>query len=235
MKIAYKLTDSEMRTHNEFQWELGKWYETTGEGKLCSPGWLHFYSDPLVGLFMNPAHMDIRNPRLFRAEVKGNFIDDNGLKCGYTKARLVEELPLPQISPVQWIRFAIFCAKEVYKGEEWNKWANNWLSGKDRTEESAASAESAVSAAESTAKNTTIMARSAEESAFYAAKSATFTSEIIVNAAKSAFYATESADFTLEIIINAAKSAASAAESVAFTTESKKIDLIGIAQKAMEE
>ena len=57
------------------------------------------------------------------------------------------------------------------------------------------------------------MARSAEESAFYAAKSATFTSEIIANAAKSAFYATESA---------------------AFATESKKIDLIGIARKAME-
>ena len=138
MKIAYKLTDSEMKTHKGFQWELGKWYETTGEGDLCSPGWLHFYNDPLVGMFMNPAHANIKNPRLFRAEVEGNFIDDNGLKCGYTKARLVEELPVPQISPVQWIRFAILCAKEVYKKKEWNKWANNWLSGKDRTEESAA-------------------------------------------------------------------------------------------------
>ena len=50
MKIAYKLTNSEMKTRNEFQWELGKWYETTGEGDLFSPGWLHFYNDPLVGL-----------------------------------------------------------------------------------------------------------------------------------------------------------------------------------------
>jgi len=44
MKIAYKLTNSKMRTFNGFQWELGKWYETTGEGKFYSSGWLHFYS-----------------------------------------------------------------------------------------------------------------------------------------------------------------------------------------------
>ena len=50
MKIAYKLIGSEMKTHKGFQWELGKWYETTGEGGLCSSGWLHFYNDSLVGL-----------------------------------------------------------------------------------------------------------------------------------------------------------------------------------------
>jgi len=214
MKIAYKITDLGMRTYYEFQWELGKWYETTGKGDLCSPGWFHFYNDPLVGMFLNPVHAGIENPRLFRAEVEGKFLDDNGLKCGYSRARLVEELTVPQISPVQRVRFAILCAKKVYKEKEWNKWADNWLSGKDRTKESAAIAESAASAAESAAKSATIMARSAEESAIYAAKSAVFTSEIIINTAKSAFYATESA---------------------AFATESKKIDLIGIARKAMEE
>jgi len=207
MKIAYKLTDSGMRTYYEFQWELGKWYETTGEGDLCFSGWFHFYSDPLVGLFLNPVHAGIENPRLFRAEVEGNFIDDHGAKCGYSRARLIEELLVPQISSVQRVRFAILCAKEVYKEKEWNKWADNWLSGKDRTEESAAGAAYTVEGADSVAKITDITTKSAEVSAFYAAKSATFTSEIIANAAKSAFYA----------------------------TESKEIDLIGIAQKAMKE
>ena len=213
MKIAYKLTDSKMRTYKGFQWELGKWYETTGKGDLCSPGWFHFYNDPLVGMFLNPVHAGIENPRLFRAEVEGKFLDDNGLKCGYSRARLVEELTVPQISPVQRVRFAILCAKKVYKEKEWNKWADNWLSGKDRTKESTAIAESAASAAESVVKNVTSVVQSAKESAIYAAKSAVFTSEIIINTAKSAFYATESA---------------------AFATESKKIDLIGIARKAME-
>ena len=97
--------------------------------------------------------------------------------------------------------------KEVYKEKKWNKWADNWLSGKDRTEESAAGAAYTVEGADSVAEIADIATKSAKVSAFYAAKSATFTSEIIANAAKSAFYA----------------------------TESKEIDLIGIAQKAMKE
>ena len=227
MKIAYKLTDSEMRTHNGFQWELGKWYKTTGKGKLCSPGWLHFYNDPLVGMFLNLTYVNIGNSRLFRAEVKGKGLNDHGLKCGYSRARLIEELPVPQISFVQRVRFAILCAKKVYKEKEWSKWANNWLSGKDRTEESAKSAKSAFSAAEITAE-LGFYATKSEESAFCAAKSA----EI---AAESAFYEIKS----IMIAFYAAKSAESAAESTVeiafYTAESKKIDLIGIAQKAIKE
>ena len=212
MKTAYKLTDSKMRTYNEFQWELGKWYEITGERDLCSPGWFHFYNDPLVGMFLNPAHANIGNPRLFRAEVEGNFIDDNGTKCGYSRAKLIEELLVPQISPVQRVRFAILCVKEVYKRKKWNKWADNWLSGKNRTEKSAVIA--------------TYTAKSAE-SAFYATKSI----ESAFYAAKSAFYATESA----ENAFYAAKSAVIAAEIAFCVTKNKKIDLIKIARKAMEE
>ena len=212
MKIAYKLTDSKMRTYKGFQWEIGKWYETTGKGKFCSSNWLHFYSDPLVGLFMNPNHANIENPRLFRAEVEGKFLDDHGLKCGYTKARLVEELPVPQISPVQRVRFAIFCVKEVYKGKKWNEWANNWLSGKDRTMMKAWNRDCTKDA---------IIATNAALAAY-------------------AFYANNVPGATLqqwiaEIAIYAAKSVTeSVAESIASATESKEIDLIGIARKAME-
>ena len=162
---------------------------------------------------MNPAYVNIGNSRLFHAEVEGNFIDDNGLKCGYSRARLIEELPVPQISNVQRVRFAILCAKEVYKEKEWNKWANKWLSGKDRTEKSAASAaytaESVTYAAESAAST----AKSAE-SAFYTAKSA------------------ENAFYTAKNAVSAAESADIAVRS---TTKNKKIDLIKIAQKAMKE
>jgi len=212
MKIAYKLTDSKMRTYKGFQWEIGKWYETTGEGDLCSSSWLHFYNNPLVGLFLNPAHADIENPRLFRAEVEGEVLDDHGLKCGYSRARLVEELTVPQISPVQRVRFAILCTKKVYKEKEWNKWANNWLSGKDRT----------IIMLWNNKFNfcTTraMIASRAAESAFYAAGIA---ARIALSATEIAFYA--------------AKSAESAAESVFYATKSKKIDLIKIARKAMEE
>ena len=214
MKTAYKLINSEMRTHNGFQWELGKWYETTGKGDLCSFDWLYFYDDPLVGMFMNPAYANIENPRLFRVELKGKVWDDHEAKYGYSHARLIEELPVPQISPVQRVRFAILCVKEVYKGKKWNEWANNWLSRKDQT----------INAAWSTKYNFytictphTTNAATAAEIAFYAAR-------IVLSAAESVFYA--------------ARSATSAAESAAiafYATKSKKIDLIRIARKAMEE
>ena len=170
-----------------------------------SSSWLYFYSDPLVGLFLNPVHIDIESPRLFRAEVGGNFIDNNGLNCGYSRAKLVEELPVPQISPVQRVRFAIFCVKEVYKEKKWNEWADNWLSGKDRTEESATSAAY-------TAENKT--------SAFYAVENTIIT-----------FYAARSR----ESAFYAAKSATKSTEIASSTTKNKKIDLVKIAQKAMEE
>ena len=214
MKTAYKLTNSKMRTYNEFQWELGKWYETTGEGKLFSPGWFHFYNDPLVGMFMNPAHANIENPRLFRAEVEGKFLDDNGLNYGYSRAKLIEELPVPQISLVQRVRFAIFCVKEVYKAKKWNKWADNWLSGKDRT----------IDAAWNTNSN------------FYTFY--TLRAKSVVTATESAFYAVESAASAVSVKNkkNAPGNAANAADSaVRSATKNKKIDLIGIAQKAMKE
>jgi len=207
MKIMYKLTDSKMRTYKEFQWELGKWYKKTKEENLCSPDWLHFYSDPLVGLFLNPIQEDIKNPRLFRVEVKGKGLDNYGLNYEYFRARLIEELPVPRISFVQRVRFAILCAKEVYKEKEWNKWADNWLSGKDRTKKSAAIVACTIR-----------IALSKTKSAYFAIKSAAST----VKSTMIAFYA--------------AKSVESAVESVArSTTKSKKIDLIKIARKAMKE
>ena len=219
MKIAYKLTDSEMKTHKGFQWELGKWYETTGKWSLCSPGWLHFYNDPLVGMFMNPIHGNIQNPRLFRVEVKGKFLDNSRVKCGYTKARLLEELPVPEISMVQKIRFAILCAKKVYKNKKWNEWANNWLSGKNRTKKSAARVADAVSAAD---------AANAAWNAAYAPHAAKNTAHSVRAAwsAASAACAT-GAD-------RAAHAAWSAAWSADHEAGNRKIDLIRIARKAMD-
>ena len=257
MKIAYKLIGSEMKTHKGFQWELGKWYETTGKGKLCSSSWLHFYNDPLVGLFMNPIYANIPNPRLFRAEVEGKFLDDNGLNCGYTKARLIKELPVPQISPVQRVRFAIFCVKEVYKERKWNKWADNWLSGKDRTKESAVGTIGAVRTANATwsavctAKNTAHTFHVTWNTANVVCTARAVRTTDAANTAN----ATESAALAALAAWSALWSAAYAAENTAHAfhatwntanavgtvgvawsaDENGKFDLIGIAQKAMEE
>lgn len=146
--IKYKLTDENMQTRNGFQWELGRWYEVDGRGRLCSEHWLHFYHHPLLAVLLNPIHADIKGKlRLFEAEVEGKTEDDNGLKCGYTKARLVKEVDVPEFTTNQKVAFAIYCALEIYREKSFVRWANNWLLNKDRTAKTAKAAVRAARAA----------------------------------------------------------------------------------------
>ena len=144
---VYKLTDQNMQTYNGCKWVLGEEKTTSGEGELCGPGWLHCYSDPLLAVLLNPIHADYENPRLFRAHVGGTSKPDHGLKSGYTKMTLIEEIPVPAISTEQRVRFAILCAMKVYRNPGFVQWGENWLSGKDRSAEAAARAAWAAEAA----------------------------------------------------------------------------------------
>ena len=203
-KKYYKLTDKNMRTYNEFQWELGKWVETSGEGKLCGPGWIHCYHHPLLAVLLNPIHANFKTLRLFEAEVSGKSLDDRGLKIGWQKVRLLEEISIPKITKKQKIRFGIFCALQVYKEKSFIAWAKRWLSGKDISK----SAALAVAwAAEAAARAGAWAARSAAEAARAAA-------EVVWSPAWMA------------------RAAAEAARSVARSAAEKKINLIAIAKKA---
>ena len=64
MKKRYKLTDRKMQTHCGYQWQIGQWHETSGEGELCTEGWLHCYTSPLLAVLHNPIHADIGDPIL---------------------------------------------------------------------------------------------------------------------------------------------------------------------------
>jgi len=129
----YKLTDQNMQTYNNFQWELGKEYSTSGKGDLCGPGWLHCYSHPLLAALLNSLHADFKNPRLFLCEATGNHKYDKGLKEGCTTLKLIKEIELPIITLEQRVAFGILCALEVYKEKTFNLWAKNWLNNIDRT------------------------------------------------------------------------------------------------------
>ncbi len=169
--IKYKLTNQEMQTKNNYQWEYDKWHEVSGEGDLCSNGWLHFYHSPELAVLLNPIHANIKNPRLFEVEVKGKHKDDNGLKCGYSKARLIKEIKLPEFTLTQTVAFGIYCALEVYKEKNYVKWAKNWLSGKDRSKEAAdAAAKGAMGAWAAVAVQTAWAALAAARAAAWAAE-----------------------------------------------------------------
>ena len=139
MTTLYKLTSQSLTTYHDFPWTLGVPATATGEGDLCGPGWLHAYTDPLLAVLLNPIHARIKDPRLFRAEGTVGA-EDHGLKVGCTTLTLVEEMPLPVITPTQRVAFGVFCAKEVCQDKGWITWANRWLSGEDRTEKSARAA-----------------------------------------------------------------------------------------------
>jgi hypothetical protein len=52
-----------------------------------------------------------------------------------------------KLTKTQATEIAITCAKHVYHDPDWNRWADAWLDGSDRTKASAASAANAASAA----------------------------------------------------------------------------------------
>lgn len=133
----YKLTNEKMQTHNKTQWVLNEQKTTDGIGEPCSSSWLHCYCDPLLAILLNPIHANFKSPRLFKIKVGGNLKETGGLKFSFTEMTLLKELPLPKVTLVQRIAFAILCVKEVCKDKDWNEWADNWLSGRDRTKESA--------------------------------------------------------------------------------------------------
>ena len=164
MAYAYKLLSQKMTSRNNTKWEIGKAIEISKEfsgNELCSNQLLHCYASPEIAVFMNPAHANISEPRLFRIRCS-KILADDGTKQGCKKQTLLKELPLPEISVEQRIKIAILCATEVYKEPNFLVWAENWNTGKDRT---ATSAKAAYTAADSAS----YAAYSAAKAAAYAA------------------------------------------------------------------
>ena len=147
MQTLYKLTNQDGYTrfgfYNACLWGEGVSHSGTGKGALCGPGYIHAYTHPLLAVLLNPIHAGIDNPRLWEAE--GDVVlNDNGLKVGCRTLTTLRELPLPAVTTEQRVRFAIMCAMEVCEEPGWREWAENWLSGANRSREAARAAERAV-------------------------------------------------------------------------------------------
>ena len=195
---AYKLTDKNMQTYNNTQWVLNKAKETSGEGDLCGPGWLHFYSHPLLAVLLDSLHANFNNPRLFEINAEGKIKKGNGLKFGCTKMTLVKELELPKVTLEQRVKFGILCALEVCNDANFVKWAQNWLDGIDRSYANAYAANAAANATNAAAYNAASAAANAAVNAAYAAAYA-------VNAAYTAAYTAAKDGKLLDLIAIALK------------------------------
>ena len=170
---------------------------------MCTDQVLHCYNHPLLAVVFNPMHANIQNPKLFEINVD-KIVNTDGLKFASKSQTLIEEIPLPEISTEQKVEFAIRVAKTVYKEKKWNEWADKWLNGEDRSEESAYTAAYVANAANANA------AAFASAAAWATARAANYAAASAAYAANAANYAAASAAYAANAA-NAAKVAAYAA------------------------
>ena len=169
MKL-YKLTDANGRTCGDTQWGEGITHTATGspDKDLCSDGWIHAYEHPLLAVLLNPIGANFADPQMW--EAGGEVGKREGqLKCGCRSLKTMKRMDLPVISLTQKVAFGILCAKTVTKDKAWEKWADDWLSRKDRTEAAArAAARAARAAAQAAEWAARAWARAASEAAWAA-------------------------------------------------------------------
>ncbi len=179
---AYKLTDQNNKTRGNTVWGPGISHTAKGgHDLLCSNAWIHFYTNPLIAVLMNPIHARFDLPRLWECETAGEELHEP-LKSGCKTLTTVKEIPVPVISPINKIAFAILCAKQVFKEEKWNIWADSWLSGKDRTTNAASAFANATNATNAAAYAAAYAAAVAAYAAAYAATAAAAANVYVTNA-----------------------------------------------------
>jgi hypothetical protein len=203
--LGYKLTDQDGYTRRkqsgETRWVVGETVYPTGEGtKECRPGVLHDYAHPLLAILLNPIHASIPNPRMFEVEhTDASAVRTDQLKRWTTGTlRVLREIPIPEISIVARVRWAILVSLEMPQSKGYRRWAAAWLDGTDRTEwgARAAAAEAAEARAEAAAEAAAWVAEAraaagAAEAAAWEARAEEAWSEAAVWGARAAARATE--------------------------------------------
>lgn len=139
VRALFKLTDQNDQTWNSTQWGEGVTHTVSGQGRLCGPGYIHAYTDPLIAVLLNPIHAAIRTPHLWEGEGKVSC-DDRGLKVGCRTFTTLRRIPLPTFTTEQLVWLSVSCAPELYREPGFVRWARCWLEGTGRSAEGAMNA-----------------------------------------------------------------------------------------------
>lgn len=137
MTTVYKLTNGSSMTRNSTLWGEGITHKVSGQGSICTSGWLHAYIDPYVAVFMDPIHGDYGEKGLLW-EAKGIIGINDGTKLGLSQLTTVRQIQKPKVTVNQRVAFGILCSLCVYNNKKYVRWASAWLNGIDRTAKSAA-------------------------------------------------------------------------------------------------
>lgn len=147
MKLVKLTTAKAKSTYGDISWITGTTVSIPDDERgiiLALPGLLHIYhgdtlTETLVlGLMMDPIHANIGSGvRAFA--VAGDLVVSRPDLAGAHKLEVGDEIEVVVPTQDQRLRFAILCAQIAVGDQypEWNRWAENWLSGEDRSAEAA--------------------------------------------------------------------------------------------------
>ena len=103
-------------------------HHAEGQGsKFYSDDYIYVYDNPLVAVLLNPIHANFPWPLLWEEDAV-DVQSDRGLKFGAKEVTTLRQIPVPEISTEQTVRFGILCALAVSKKAQFQSWAEAWLS-----------------------------------------------------------------------------------------------------------
>ena len=110
------------------QWGENVTHHAEGQGsKFYSNDYIYVYDNPLVAVLLNPIHANFPRPLLWEADAV-DVQSDIGLKFGAKEVTTLRQIPVPEVSTEQTVRFGILCALAVSKKAQFQSWAEAWLS-----------------------------------------------------------------------------------------------------------
>lgn len=127
----YLITDGDDKTLNNVIWT-----ENCTNEQYSNPNYLFsVYDDPVLALMMNAAYEGYKNPHLWLVEGEKDI--SFGFRHECKKLKAIKKLNVDEPTDIQRISFAILCSIHLMKNQFYKIWAKNYLSGVNRTKETA--------------------------------------------------------------------------------------------------
>lgn len=106
----FKLTDENNETGVAFRSPL-KWGPDVSHKASGDYGLIHAYKTAKIAVFVNPIHMNFKNPNLWIAEGEAVQFEPTGISCSWVKT--LRPTALPVVSDFQRNAFAILLLREL--------------------------------------------------------------------------------------------------------------------------
>lgn len=140
MATLFKIVDYlTLETYGGTVWGDGVTHAAAGDPAqdLCTDGYIHAYESDVIANFMNPIHLGFEDGAYRIWQATGTVSKSQELKKGCLS--LTTDFQISVIAPtdINRIAFAILCSKQIYESENWSIWTLGWLSGLDRSAETA--------------------------------------------------------------------------------------------------